>query len=51
MVQYAKERAEVLPAHFEENLNCLFRNLFTDTDVLLQTIEAIISDLENVVEI
>lgn len=51
MVQYAKEQAEVLPAHFEENLDCLFRNLFTDTEVLLQTIETIISDLEDVVEI
>lgn len=51
MVQYAKEQAEVLPVHFEENLNCLFRNLFTDSDMLLQTIEAIISDLENVMNI
>ena len=51
MVQYAKEQAEVLPVHFEENLDCLFRNLFTDSDMLLQTIEAIISDLENVMKI
>ena len=51
MVQYAREQAEVLPVHFEENLNCLFRNLFTDSDMLLQTIEAIISDLENVMNI
>lgn len=51
MVQYAKEQAEVLPAHFEENLNCLFRNLFTDSDRLLQTIEAIISDLEDVIKL
>ncbi|MBD5496312.1 MAG: DUF4037 domain-containing protein [Lachnospiraceae bacterium] len=51
MVQYAKEQAEVLPVHFEENLDCLFRNLFTDSDILLQTIEAIISDLENVMKI
>lgn len=51
MVQYAKEQAEVLPVHFEENLNCLFRNLFTDSNILLQTIETIISDLENVMKI
>lgn len=51
MVQYAKEQAEVLPVHFEENLDCLFRNLFTDSDMLLQTIETIISDLENVMKI
>lgn len=51
MVQYAKEQAEVLPVHFEENLNCLFRNLFTDSDMLLQTIEAIISDLEDVIKL
>ena len=51
MVQYAKEQAELLPVHFEENLDCLFRNLFTDSDMLLQTIETIISNLENVMKI
>ena len=50
MVQYAKEQAEILPADFEENLNCLFGNLFTDSDMVSHTLAAITSALERIVE-
>ena len=50
MVQYAKEQAEILPDHFEENLNCLFQNLFTDSDAVIKTLAAMISALENVIK-
>lgn len=51
MVQYAKEQAEVLPADFEENLGCLFQNLFTDSDAALKTIAAMISALQDIMEV
>lgn len=49
MVQYAKEQAEILPVNFEENLDCLFQNLFMDSDIVLRTLEAIISAVEDVI--
>ena len=49
MVQYAKEQAEILPADFEENLNRLFQDLFTDPDRAVQTLGEMITELENVV--
>lgn len=48
MISYAKEHAEILPAHFEENLNELFSNLFTNPEKAVQTIEKIILELEHV---
>lgn len=48
MVRYAKEQAGVLPADFEENLNCLFQNLFTDVDAALAAMEAMISALREI---
>lgn len=50
MLQYAKEQAEILPVNFEENLNCLFQNLFTDPDMVLRTLTAIIFAVESVME-
>jgi len=50
MVQYAKEQAEILPADFEENLNKLFQNLFTDSIRAVQTLGEMINELENVVK-
>lgn len=50
MVQYAKEQAEVLPDDFEENLGCLFQNLFTDSDAALKTIAAMISALQDIIK-
>lgn len=50
MVQYAKEQAKILPDNFEENLNCLLQNLFTNSDTVVQTLATMISALENVIE-
>ena len=50
MVQYAKEKAEILPVNFEENLDCLFRNLFADSDIVSRTLAAITTALEDVIE-
>lgn len=50
MVQYAKEQAKILPVNFEENLNCLFQNLFAESDIVLRTLAAITSAVENIVE-
>lgn len=49
MVRYAKEHAGILPINFEENLNCLLQNLFTDADKVSQTLTAIISAAESIV--
>ncbi len=46
MVPYAKERAEILPAGFEENLDRLFQNIFTDPDKALQALQNMIVELE-----
>ena len=50
MVQYAKVHAEILPDDFEENLNKLFQNLFTDPEKAVQTLEEIIAKLESVIK-
>ncbi|MDE7252770.1 MAG: DUF4037 domain-containing protein [Acetatifactor sp.] len=49
MVQYAKERAEILPADFEENLDKLFENIFTDSGRALQVLQDMITKLEDVI--
>ena len=48
MVQYAKDHAEILPADFEENLDYLFQNLFTDFDAVMKTLAAMASALEDI---
>ena len=50
MVQYAKEHAEILPAGFEENLDRLFQNMFTDSDRALQALREMINELESVIK-
>lgn len=50
MVRHAKEQAEMLPANFEENLNCLLAGLFTDSDGAGQTLASVILELEKVLE-
>lgn len=49
MISYAKEYARLLPANFEENLNKLFQNLFTDSDEALLTLNKIIEALERLI--
>lgn len=49
MVQYAKKQAEVLPANFEENLDKLFKNMFTDSGMTLQALCDMITELEDAI--
>ena len=50
MVQYLTEKAEILPADFEENLKKLFQNLFTDSDKALQTLGEMIAALKSAIK-
>ena len=50
MVQYAKEQAQILPADFEENLDRLLKNLFTDTEQAVQTVKEMVAELEGVIK-
>ena len=50
MVPYAKGQAEILPADFEENLQKLFENMFTDSDGTLQVLREMIIQLEKVLK-
>lgn len=50
MVQIAKERAEILPDSFEENIECLYRDLFSDPEAVLCDIEKIYKRLMEVVK-
>ena len=47
MVRYAKEQAEILPADFEENLDKLFKNIFTDSDRAFKTLQDMTAKLED----
>lgn len=49
MCQYAKEQAKILPPNFEQNLEELFKNLFTDLDKAVQTIEQMIAELKSII--
>lgn len=50
MVQYAKKHAKILPAGFEENLDGLFQNLFTDPEKAVQILGNMVAELKNVIE-
>ncbi len=50
IVKYLTENAKIIPADFEENLNKLFRNLFTDSDKAVQTLSEMIAALKNVIK-
>lgn len=50
MVEYAKEKAAILPADFEDNLNRLFQNLFTDSDKVVLTLGEMMLALENIIK-
>lgn len=50
MVEYAKEQAGILPVDFEENLACLFRNLYTHAELVPEILAAMISALENMMD-
>lgn len=48
LVQLAKERCRVLPAHFEENIERLFQDLFTNEEAVSEDIRRLIEELESV---
>lgn len=50
MVTYLKEKATILPDHFEENINTLFEVLFTDPNQALQTLQAMIKEVALLLE-
>lgn len=50
IVQYLKEKATILPDNFENNLNELFQNLFTDSNKVIKTLEEMIAALKNVIK-
>lgn len=51
MVEYAKEKAAILPADFEDNLNRRFQNLFTDSDKVVLTLGEMMIALENIIKV
>lgn len=50
MVQYAAEKAEILPADFEDNLKKLFQDLFVDSEKAVQTLGEMITALRNIIK-
>lgn len=49
MILYA-QRAEILPRDFEENINKLFKDLFTDYDAVLDDLKTIYDNLVEVIK-
>lgn len=50
LIRICRERCAVLPYRFEENIDTLFENLFTDTGKISEDIERIIGELKKVTE-
>lgn len=50
IVQYLKEKAEILPDDFEENLKKLFQELYVDSDKALQTLKEMIQALKDIIK-
>lgn len=48
LVQLCQKKCKVLPERFEENINQLYQDLFTNPDAIAEDIEAIITELEKV---
>lgn len=46
LVQLCKKNCKILPNNFEENINRLFADLYTDYDRIKDDIEVIIRELE-----
>lgn len=50
MMTYAKEHAKILPSYFEENLQTLFSDLYSYPDRIMPDLEAILVELEKVID-
>ena len=48
LVQLCRERCALLPNHFEENLEKLFRDLYHAPQQVAEDIQAIVSELEKI---
>ena len=48
LIPLCKAQCKVLPAQFEENINKLFADLYTNKDAVLQDISILIAELEKV---
>ena len=46
LIQLCKKHCKILPKHFEENLEQLYRDLFIQSDAVSRDIEAIIKELD-----
>lgn len=49
LIELSKKHCRILPAYFEENLNALFRDLFTNYDRIASDIQKLIMELEKVI--
>lgn len=49
LIQLCKKQCKILPNHFEENLEQLYCDLFTQSDAIARDIEAIIKELDLVI--
>lgn len=49
LIQLSKQWCKVLPANFEENLNKLYADLFTDSEQVAEDIKVIIQELKKIV--
>jgi len=50
LIQLCNKNCKVLPDKFEENLNKLFKDLFTDKEEVLDDLENIVRELERIVQ-
>lgn len=50
LLQLAKERCPILPRHFEENIQELYRNLFTNSEAAIAVLEDMIGELKRILE-
>lgn len=50
MVQYAKEHAKILPCNFEENIESLLKNLFTEPEKVPAILQTIIDEVKKIAE-
>ena len=48
LIQLCQENCQILPAHFEENLNQLFKDLFLNKEAVLEDLSNIIEQLEKI---
>ena len=48
LISLCKDRCSILPQNFEENINKLLKDLFTDYEAVTEDIDNIISELKKI---